>query len=84
MTIHEARFILTEDNVSELLSLLENLARKDDTFDYEAVPVPDTPTANILGEDYKKVFGRAMWVKERLQKKGIHASFRMSKKQGAG
>ncbi|UCD96058.1 MAG: hypothetical protein JSV35_06075, partial [Candidatus Bathyarchaeota archaeon] len=61
-------FKITKENRKELLALVKNLANKDETFRYWTYPRGKQPMyIAIRDHDKKRVFRRAMWIKERLE-----------------
>lgn len=68
-------FVPSLKDLKQLKRLLDHLTRKDPTFSYQSrlnfVSFEDT--------DKKRVFRRAMWVKETLEKDGVRLNFAMSK-----
>lgn len=68
-------FIPSLKNLARVKRLLNGVAKKDSTFSYTTrlnfVSLEDT--------DKKRLFGRAMWIKETLEKDGVRLDFTMSK-----
>jgi hypothetical protein len=59
------------EDSSELETLLEKLCSKDSTFSYSR----RLNFFTLEDSDSKRVFGRGMWIKEKLGKRGIDLDF---------
>jgi hypothetical protein len=68
-------FISARKDQNKLKNLLRGLAEKDETFSF----ISCLNFFSFEDEDKKRIFRRAMWIKETLAKDGTKLNFTMSK-----